>query len=183
MCGMTANGLPTTVHRLRIDLMDARPPIWRRLEVPSETSLRALHMMLQTAFGWQNRHLYRFSEAQSGREFIETARLADVLPGKGDRIHYLYDFGDDWLHVITVQDIIARDPAKEYPVCTGGRNAGPPEDCGGVWGYEDLLEVLADPGHPDHAARLEWLDLSSADEFEPTSFDRSIVNHDLLQLK
>jgi hypothetical protein len=171
-------GIPT-VYRVKIALRGARPPIWRRLEVPSSITLYRLHQSIQAAFGWADYHLWVFETpadhyGTGGRELghrsPRSVKLSDVAAFPGDRIRYTYDFGDDWEHDITVEDVRAAEPGTAYPRCTAGRRACPPEDCGGVWGYQVLLEILADPGHPEHGERLEWLGLDAASDFDPAEF-------------
>jgi hypothetical protein len=168
------------VMRLRVDIKGSKPPIWRRLEVPSDLTLAQLHDVLQTSFGWAHSHLHVFETGlgQFGRPdrelgFTSDARvtLDQVITRAGDKITYTYDFGDDWIHVIKLEQVSPREPGIAYPRCTGGRRAGPPEDCGGTWGYEWLLEVLAHPDHEEHEERLEWLGLEHAGEFDPEAFD------------
>jgi hypothetical protein len=106
-------------------------------------------------------------------------RLSQVVPGTGDRLRYTYDFGDDWEHDIVVEAVGDVEAGVSYPRCVAGRRACPPEDCGGIWGYSDLLETLADPAHKEHEDRLEWLGLSSAAEFDPDAFDLDQVNSGL----
>ena len=177
-------GIPA-VHRLKITLRGAKPPIWRRLEVPSGSTLLQLHHAVLAAFGWEGSHLWVFETSageygNGGRELghrsAASAKLADVAGVTGDRIRYTYDFGDDWQHDIAVEDVRPAEPGTAYPRCTAGRRACPPEDCGGVWGYRELLEILADPRHPEHPDRLEWLGLSAAAELDPAHFDLAEVS-------
>ncbi len=174
-----------TVHRVKITLRGSKPPIWRRLEVPSGTSLARLHEVIQEAFGWYGHHLWVFetpagdygiTDPELGHRSAATKRLEGVAPQAGDRIRYTYDFGDDWEHDIAVEDVLDAEPGVAYPKCITGRRAGPPEDCGGIWGYTELLEVLADPDHEEHEHKLEWLSLESADEFDPAEFNLDQVN-------
>jgi hypothetical protein len=183
----TSGGAPA-VHRVKITLRGAKPPIWRRLEVPSGITLLRLHHAVQAAFGWSEEHLWVFETpsgdyGNAGRELgyrsAGSAKLADVAAFTGDRIRYTYDFGDDWAHDILVEDLLPAEPGVAYPRCTAGRRACPPEDCGGIWGYQDLLETLADPGHAGHAELLEWLGLGAAGEFDPGHFDLGEVNEAL----
>jgi len=176
-----------TVHQLKITLRGAKPPIWRRLEVPSDITLDRLHLAIQEAFGWADYHMWVFStpageygtaDPELGHRSAAAKQLSDVAL-TGGRIRYTYDFGDDWAHDITVEDVLAAEPGLAYPRCTAGRRAGPPEDSGGIWGYEYLLEVLADPGHQEHRGRLDWLGLDSADGFDPAAFDLADVNEAL----
>ncbi|MEV0730487.1 plasmid pRiA4b ORF-3 family protein [Polymorphospora sp. NPDC050346] len=180
-----------TVHRLKVSLHGARPPIWRRIEVPSDTSLHELHLVIQAAFGWENYHMWMFENA-TGRYGIPdreldirsaaTRKIRDVAARKGSRLDYTYDFGDNWEHSIVVEEVRATEAGISYPRCLAGRRTAPPEDCGGIWGYEDLIEILADPTHEEHAERLEWLGLSSAAEFDPAHFDLEGINQELAQV-
>lgn len=109
--------------------------------------------------------------------------LEQVAPDAQSKIRYTYDFGDDWEHDILVEKALDRDETASYPRCTGGRRAAPPEDCGGVWGYADLVEALTDPAHPEHGDKLEWLGLDDAAQFDPTGFDATAVTRALSRLR
>lgn len=98
--------------------------------------------------------------------------IAEVLPREKSRIVYEYDFGDSWLHEILVEKIDGRVPGAPYPMCVDGKRACPPEDCGGIGGYAELLEVLSDPGHEEHEDKLEWL----GGQFDPKAFDLGEAN-------
>ncbi|MFE7295104.1 plasmid pRiA4b ORF-3 family protein [Streptomyces sp. NPDC057579] len=150
-----------SVHQLKVGLEGVKPPVWRRLVVPSHITLGSLHDVIQEAFGWQDMHLHAFEDRAGGRyappEDLdipvfdeEEAVLADVLPGSDDRVDYRYDFGDDWLHRITVEGVRRADEGEgEHAVCTGGRRSMPPaEDLGGAWGLAELLERYADGERP-----------------------------------
>jgi Plasmid pRiA4b ORF-3-like protein len=176
------------IHQVKITLRGAKPPIWRRLEVPSDMKLSRLHECVQQAFGWYGYHLWVFStpdgefgdpDPELGHRSASARSLGDVAPAVGDRIRYTYDFGDDWEHEIAVEEVRPAEGGVAYPRCTAGRRACPPEDCGGIWGYQELLEVLADPRHPEHAERLEWLGLRSAAEFDAAAFDLDEANRAL----
>lgn len=155
--------------RVRVDLSGTKPPLWRRLELASDLFLDELHDVLQVAFGWLDGHLHRFGsgpdyyareteyylcpwEVEDGDEGIpeQEVRVDEVLVDVGDRLFYAYDYGDDWQHVIELEAILPRDDTAPRAVCTKARRDGPPEDCGGVYGYE-LITAAADPTHPDHA--------------------------------
>jgi hypothetical protein len=176
------------VHRVKVTLRGAKPPIWRRLEIPSDLTLSGLHGCVQQAFGWEGGHLWVFSTPQGefgradpglGHRSASSRTVADVLRASGSRIRYTYDFGDDWEHEILAEEIKPAEPGVAYPRCTAGRRACPPEDCGGIWGYAYLLDILADPAHPEHADRLDWLGLRSATEFDPAAFNLDQANHAL----
>jgi hypothetical protein len=144
-----------------------------------------LHQMIQDAFAWEDYHMWVFDtpageygmpDPELGHGDAATVTLADVAKALKDRIGYLYDFGDAWDHDIVVEDVVQAEPGVAYPRCLTGRRAAPPEDSGGIWGYAHLCDVLADPEHPEHAERLEWLDLDSAADFDPAAFDADEVN-------
>jgi hypothetical protein len=179
---------PAPVMRIKVGLRGAKPPIWRRLEVPATVSLARLHEVLQVAFGWEGYHMHVFDtpygrfgrpDPQLGHRSEKPVTLEQVAGREGDRIGYTYDFGDDWDCDIRVEKLVEAVPGHSYPRCTGGRRAAPPEDCGGIWGYEYLCEILADPDHDEHADRLEWLGLASAAEFDPAAFDPDTINQAL----
>lgn len=169
----------SSVYQLKVTLSGTKPPIWRRVLVDGESTLDDLHEVIQAAFGWWNYHLHLFEigDARYGLpdpdwDFGEPvkderrARLEQVL-GVGTSFRYAYDFGDGWEHRVMVERSMPASPELVVPACLGGRRAGPPEDCGGVWGYAELLDVLADPTHPEHATRIEWV----GGQFDPEAFD------------
>ncbi|MGB3440020.1 MAG: plasmid pRiA4b ORF-3 family protein [Actinophytocola sp.] len=175
---------PAQVYQLKVGLKGAKPPIWRRLEVPADVTLDRLHVIIQVAFGWEGGHLHVFetpygdfgmADAELRHRPAGEVSLAQALPEARSKITYVYDFGDDWRHEILVEKVLAPDDAVTYPRCTGGRRAAPPEDSGGVWSYTAMVEVLADPAHPEHANTLEWLGLDSAAEFDPSAFDAHAI--------
>lgn len=180
-----------TVHTIKVTLAGSRPPIWRRLQVPSATTLHTLHQVLQAVFGWEDYHMWVF-ETPSGRYGVAdrelqignatAKRLDQIAPRPKDRFSYTYDFGDNWEHDILVETVTDPEPAITYPRCLTGRRACPPEDCGGIWGYEYLLEILTDPAHEEHQDRLDWLGLDSADQFDPAAFDTAQANTALSDL-
>ncbi|WP_406281250.1 plasmid pRiA4b ORF-3 family protein [Embleya sp. NBC_00896] len=174
-----------SVHRIKVTLAGSKPPIWRRLEVSSECTLKRLHAVVQVAFGWEDYHMWAFETEQErygvadrelGIRSAASKKLDQVAPRVGDRLQYTYDFGDDWVHDVLVEAVARAESGTVYPRCLTGRRAGPPEDSGGIWGYEYLLEILADPSHEEHAERLEWLGLESGDRFDPAAFDVEAIN-------
>ncbi|HEY5858418.1 MAG TPA: plasmid pRiA4b ORF-3 family protein [Aldersonia sp.] len=176
------------VYQIKVELSGLEPPIWRRLEVPGDITLARLHAVIQVAFDWDDCHLHAFkteygefglADPDYERRSENPVTLEQVARGAGATIRYTYDFGDDWDHDITVEQVLDRDRAARYPRCTGGDRAAPPEDCGGVGGYAELTEALADPDHPEHDGLLEWLGFDYADEFDPDDFDADAVNETL----
>jgi hypothetical protein len=131
-------------------------------------TLAKLHDALQDAMGWTNSHLHCFEIAgrRIGMVGIEEdspelederrVRVTSVLPTKGARLVYRYDYGDDWEHVVEVEDVTSRDRRLSCPVCIAGARACPPEDCGGAFGYEELITAIADPKHGDHDQMVTW---------------------------
>lgn len=180
----------STVHRIKITLRGTKPPVWRRLEVPSTITLDRLHEVIGAAFEWLGYHLWMFetpagefgqADPELGHRSAARTTLGAVAPRPKDKLSYLYDFGDDWRHIIEVEAVTPAQTGESYPRCLTGRRAGPPEDCGGVGGYAELCQVLADPQHPEHEDRLEWLGLASAEEFDPDAVDVDEVNEVLAE--
>lgn len=183
---------PAPVYQIKVGLRGAKPPIWRRLEVPADIRLPQLHQVIQIAFDWADSHLHVFETPfgdfgnagpDIGHQSPRSVTLEQVAPGVGSKLDYLYDFGDAWDHEIVVEKVLEPGKAGTLPRCTGGRRAAPPEDCGGIGGYADLVEVLADPAHEDHAELLEWLGLDNAADFDPAAFSASEITEDLSDLR
>ncbi|MFE3851695.1 plasmid pRiA4b ORF-3 family protein [Streptomyces griseorubiginosus] len=188
----------SSVHQLKVALEGTKPPVWRRLVVPSDVTLGSLHEVIQAASGWDDMHLHAFEDRLGGRYAPpgdldipvldeEEAVLAEVLPGVRDRMDYTYDFGDDWLHRITVEAVRpAQDGEGEYAVCAGGRRAMPDaEDLGGVWGLAGLMERYTDGERPSATvvrdAGQEWVEYDGLrdevlaglyeENFDPAAFE------------
>lgn len=175
---------PKSIHQLKVSLRHVRPPVWRRLQVPSDISLGDLHLVLQAAMGWEDGHLHLFSvggetyandrveDPWGGRMKDEDRARLDKVAALGVRLRYEYDFGDGWEHDVVVEKAISGEPAVTYPRCLTGRRACPPEDCGGPWGYAGLLAAIADPAGTEDKELLEWV----GDDFDPGAFDPAAVN-------
>jgi hypothetical protein len=181
---------PQEIYQIKVTLRGIRPPIWRRLLVPASMNLDQLHDVLQVAMGWDDSHMHefeigkqRFGKPDPMGQFMgappvgseRTTRLFSVLGKVGAKAVYMYDFGDDWAHEIAVEKILPPEEGRAYPVCVDGQRHGPPDDCGGVYGYYNLLEAIADPKHKDHGERLEWV----GDDFDPEAFSVDEVNRKL----
>ncbi len=174
------------VYQLKVTLKYLRPPIWRRLQVSNNVTLQKLRNILQDAMGWYGGHLHQFTiqganygepdpqyegmgmEMKNEKRF----RLDQVVSAPKSKFIYEYDFGDSWMHEILVEKILPPEKGIRSPVCLAGARACPPEDCGGVGGYANLLEAINDPGHPEHEDLLEWV----GGGFDPEAFDLVHIN-------
>lgn len=173
------------IFQLRIALEGTNPQVWRRLLVPGNFTLEALHSVFQLTMGWQMTHLYdfmidcvRFSEPDEFDDQPVRSVDTDLSSAFTDAksILYTYDFGDDWKHLVHVEEILARSDVFNYPICIGGEKACPPEDCGAFFGYEEFKKKIADPHHPEHEEVLQWV----GGYFNPDGFDPNRINRDLL---
>jgi hypothetical protein len=188
--GSRAGGL---IYELKITLLYLNPPIWRRVQVASETPLNELHAILQMTMGWSNSHLHQFAirkgrhvqfikmnsmddlfdELESESDLNENeVTLAGILPKVKAAMTYEYDFGDGWQHEIIVERIFSPDQDVQYPRCVGGENACPPDDVGGPPGYADFAIAVMNPRHPQHREMLDW----AGGKFDPFKFDVEQVN-------
>jgi hypothetical protein len=174
------------IYQVKITLRGvSKPPVWRRVAVPADITLDLLHDLILRVMGWEGGHLHMFSTGGAeygppdtglGHGNDAAVRLLELLSGPGGKLRYTYDFGDDWEHDVVLEEILPASPGTTYPRCLAGKGACPPEDCGGVWGYADLKEILADPGHEQHQDMLDWLGLDSGDDFDPKAFSADHVN-------
>jgi len=179
------------VYQFKIALRDSKPTVWRRIQVPETYTFWDLHVAIQDVFGWSDYHLHEFEiidptskrkvrigipENDFDREVLPVwkHRIADYFSMDNKKSDYTYDFGDNWEHKIELERILPREKRVKYPVCVKGKRACPPEDCGGVWGYEELLEAIKDPKHEQHEEMLEWI----GGEFDPEHFDVKEVYFD-----
>ncbi len=183
------------IYELEIFLAETAPRIWRRFEVRSGITLAELHDIIQIVMGWHECHMHQFVDLKERRyaplhaeldddwnddvtEECETV-LRDVMPKKGSRLVYEYDFGDGWTHGLEVVAVGPPQPGVRYPRCLAGERACPPEDSGGVWGYYEMLKILADPNHEDHDSYREWI----GGQFDPDEFDLEGVNDSLASIR
>lgn len=181
------------VYQLKLALLGSKPLIWRRLQVPAAFSLAALHTVIQIVMGWSDEHLHQFILGERKRGlmayFTDTsmdddedclderdARLDALLVKPKDTLRYEYDFGDSWMHRLVLEKILVRPSAEaSVPRCVAGERACPPEDSGGVGGWESIREVLSVPSHPEYA---DWSEVFDVD-FDPEAFDLETINTDL----
>lgn len=158
----------TAIARLAVTLDQVEPKVTRCLEVPLDIRLDRLHQTLQAALGWTDSHLWEITaggvrwgipDPDWGDGLLNGGKtsLAEAIKDTGAKtLHYLYDFGDGWEHVIKITKIADGAPNLVYPVLIDGSGRCPPEDVGGPWGYGDFLEAIADPSHEEHSHFIEW---------------------------
>lgn len=181
----------TPVYQLRIELLDVRPAVWRRLLVPGSIKLHILHVALLRTMGWAGGHLHEFvighdHYGEPDPDFDmpppvqrdDRVTLAAALGGRKS-FTYLYDFGDGWDHRVSVEKLLPPDPELKWPLCLDGANACPPEDVGGPPGYAEFLEAIGDPTHEEHDAMLDWC----GGDFDPSAFRLDDINATLRQFK
>ena len=176
-----------SMYQLKVSLVESKPPIWRRLLVHSNISLSKFHDAIQYSMGWTDSHLHLFdkdgisygvSDEEMGGDFgMDVAdekkyTLSDLLLQEKDSLTYEYDFGDSWAHKVVLEKILPFEESTKRVRCIKGKRACPPEDCGGIWGYKNLLEIIDDPSHPERDEMLEWLGGS----IDPEYFSLSETN-------
>jgi hypothetical protein len=180
-----------TVFQIKMTLRGIYPPIWRRIQT-KDCTLEELHALIQVTMGWESEHLYRFNIGgveyadldMTNDEDVEDAcgtMLSEVLPiqNRRPRFQYEYDFGDNWIHQLIVEERFQSEEGVKFPICVAGQRACPPEDCGGPWGYSDFVETIANPDHRRHEETLEWV----GGEFDPEKFDLEAVNNELRRVR
>lgn len=158
------------IYRIHVSLRGLNPPVWRRIELPSLTTLKQFHRILQTSMGWENQHLHEYvvggqrygvpdpAYNDPGEVVAEAGvRLAAVLPELDAEVLYLYDFGDYWQHDIRLEAVSQPESGTTYPRLLDGARSCPPEDCGGPGGYAELLEILLDPVHEEFEQMCTWV--------------------------
>lgn len=171
-----------TVLQLRITLEEVDPAIWRRLLVPSGIRLDKLHDIIQVAMGWTDSHLHGFTIGKqrygmhlddfAEGELDEKKFTVRAAVGDERRFRYEYDFGDDWQHQVVVEEVIRVPAELPFAVCLDGQRSCPPEDCGGPYGYANLLNAVSDPEHEEYDEYIEWI----GDDFDPEEFELATTN-------
>lgn len=201
--GLSEEGLPDirktapkdgkVIYQFKITLLEIKPAIWRRIQVP-EGTLADLHEYIQAAFGWWNYHMHQFQidgecygpvapdELDFGLEMRDEAEvtLGKLIPksGRASRWVYEYDFGDDWRHAVQFEGFAPVVPKAKYPLCIEGQRACPPEDCGGLWGYTNYLDAIRDPQHEQHEEMLEW-----RGPFDPEAFNAKSATKEMKKVR
>ena len=177
------------VVRLLIELEEIKPAVWRRVDVPTGMTLAALHDVIQAVMRWEDAHLYEFRvgeriygdplpglESTSRRVYkAKGVRLHQLIARGVDHFLYVYDFGDDWRHRMTVEGVRDGHTGSDYPLFIDGKGRAPPEDVGGVPGFLEFLDTIRDPRHPQHAELLEW----AGGAFDPEDIERHEIELDL----
>ena len=172
--------------QFKIKIKDiSKPPVWRRISVPDDTSFRKFSDVILNAFGWSGYHLWMFSPKGYGSRPViamphpddwerpdrnaSRTKLNEMFHEEGDKMIYIYDFGDDWTHEIILEKIT--DASDKKCILLEAKGATPPEDCGGTWGYEHLKEVMADPSHEEFNDMAEWLGMEDDEYWDPKFAD------------
>ena len=186
------------IYQFKVVLQDAKPPIWRRIQVPESYNFWDLHCAIQDAMGWSDCHLHSFTVRRDQKQPLSADihigipsedDFEKILPGwdvpvkkyytkEGQQSLYWYDFGDDWKHTVLLEKVLPRDIGAKYPQCIAGKRACPPDDCGGVWGYEELLETVKSKRGARYKELVEWLGLEKGEEFDSETFRPEEVGFD-----
>lgn len=185
---MTSN---ERIARLLVKLDHIEPAIWRRVEVPITTSLKGLHDVIQAVMLFEDYHLFEINaggkryavpdpEWDFGRETYaaRNVRIGALVDRGITAFDYTYDFGDDWRHSITVEAVTDADPAVEYPRFIEGERRAPPEDVGGLPGFEDFLTAMAKPQHPKHQEVIDWY----RGRFDPSDIGTDMIRERIAKL-
>ena len=180
------------VMQFKVTLREVSPRVWRRIQVPETYSFWDLHVAIQDAMGWLDYHLHEFTLTGPEGEPVRVGIPGDddwqetpCLDGNEEPLSryfgphnkkalYAYDFGDDWQHDVVFEKTLPGDPLLKYPLCVDGKRRCPPEDCGGSWGYQQMLRALANPRHSEHQEWKTW----AGRGFDPEKFDAAKVKFD-----
>lgn len=183
------------ILQLKISLLDTQPQIWRRVLVKGGYTFYDLHYIIQLTMGWEDYHLYEFHcsgliignpeaddafvyEADEAVTDARNIKIDEVLSKEGETLIYKYDFGDGWKHLVKVEKVLDEDTAFEYPVLLEGALSAPPEDCGGISGFYNLLKILKSTAHPQHKEMADW----AGKEYDPKKLDIAEINSQLQKL-
>lgn len=175
--------MPNTLQlKIKLD-GSSKPPIWRQVQVPATINFQELHAIIQGVMGWYNAHLHQFTDRRrnfnigipSDFDMMDTqdgrkVKISRYLSSVGDKILYEYDFGDGWEHTVEVQKVMPAEKGQQYPRLLKGKGACPPEDCGGIWGYYNLVEAINEPSHESHEDMKEWM---GVDHWDVNEFDQA----------
>jgi len=174
------------VFQFKITLLGTEPPIWRRVQVDNFITLRRFAAVVLAVMGWNNSHLHRFEidrkeygmpdpdGLHDSKDFVDEKKkkLCNFSDDDLKKFTFTYDFGDGWDHRIELEEVFKFNYKGIQPKCIDGARRCPPDDCGGPGGYEDFLEAMKDPKHPEHESMREWI----GGKFDPERFDLDSVN-------
>lgn len=176
------------IARVRIELLDIEPTVWRRVDVPLSSTLVSFHHVIQVTVGWTNSHLFEFRIANRSyadpfmvdlfdwKVYKASSIRLKTLVDRGIReFTYLYDFGDHWEHIIAIEDLRDGKAEVDYPAFVDGARRCPPEDVGGVTGFEEFLAAAFDPSHVEHEDLTAWYEASYSKRFDPDDIDQPRV--------
>ena len=186
------------IYQFYIELLESDPLVWRRIVVPADYTFYHLHKAIQGAFGWENSHLFQFSESGFSDKTVygipgddidpdmitidaKKTKMSRIFRKEGETYCYIYDYGDAWEHRLVLEKKEAKDMA--VPWCIDGAGACPPEDVGGIHGYQQMLEVLKKPRHPEKAGYIEWLGLVPGEKWDAKFCSIRDVNKRLVLLE
>ncbi|HWQ48066.1 MAG TPA: plasmid pRiA4b ORF-3 family protein [Methanosarcina sp.] len=175
------------IYQLKLSIKSISPKIWRRIQVPENYTFLDLHKAIQTVMGWEDYHLHEFEMQNPKTEELDKIGKADedcetlcesLVPENKAKLSkyftpenkfalYRYDFGDNWEIKVKLEEILPKKQGAKYPVCIAGKRAAVPEDIGGIWGYEEMLEILKDPEHEEYEHTVAWL----GKNYDPEYFD------------
>ena len=182
----------SNIYQFKISLKGVEKPIWRRIQVPENYTFWDLHVAIQDSMGWVDYHLHSFTlknpvtgeKEEIGIPSDDFFDEMPMLPGWKEKISkwfstnkkagYVYDFGDGWSHEVKLEKILPREEKVKYPRCIEGERACPPEDCGGIGGYDNLLEIISNPAHEEYEEMMEWL----GGRYDPEAFYPAQVKFD-----
>ncbi len=183
----------SSIVQLNIALKDSQPLIWRGVQVHSTISFYELHHIVQICMGWLNAHLFEFrvdgrfigmpdeddEDPMLANAVLDARKLylEEVIQRPSKPFRYVYDFGDNWVHEITVDKILPTDAIFSGPICVNGAQNCPPEDCGGIWGFYELLDKWNDEQYLGRGEIIDWLG-----EYDPSAFDLLSINNKLEHL-
>lgn len=191
------------IYEIKVSIRDTHPPVWRRLQIPSGITFHELNAIIQIAFNWCGYHLYEFevgatlnkrgtiigipnedSEYFGFKILDATKTKIDKYFEKYKTMKYTYDFGDNWIHDIQIEKVIETDLKLKNPICIKAKMDSLPEDCGGTYGYEELLEIINDPKNERYEEMRDWLENGYSDWHDDRTFvDLDEMNMNLEEYK
>ena len=178
---------------IKVTIKNTHPPVWRRLQIPAGITFHELNAIIQLAFNWSGYHLYSFEIGNLLIEIpddiyddfdykvINSKRTkVDKYFDKIEKLEYTYDFGDNWIHDIQIENVVESEEKLKNPVCLKAKMASLPEDCGGPWGYEDLLDVINNPKDERYQDMKDWLEQGYSVWYDDRTYvDLNRINREL----